>query len=124
MNEQMVRRHVAKVEEVMKEAGDAFERGGLRAFFQTVLVRTEQVVEEVERDLRSEGLTYPTPNEMKASARTILWAAWTSWVWTAKAERQDSPDENAKRARAAFECLLAEAIEMGRRIGKGGGRPE
>lgn len=124
MNEEMVRRYVAKAEEVMKEAHDAYARGGPAAFFETVIARSEQVVEEVERDLPLEGMTYPTPNEIKASARTILWVAWTSWLWTSKAERQETPDENARRARVAFERLLAEAIEFGRQIGRGGGRPE
>jgi hypothetical protein len=124
LDEAIIRRYVSKVEVVMKEASEACKGGGPSAFFQAVVTRTEQVVEELERDLKSEGLDYPTPNEIKATARTIMWAAWTSWLWTAKAEREERRDENARRARLVFERLLAEAIEIGRRIGRGGGRPE
>lgn len=124
MDEAVIRRYVSKVEAIMKEASEACKGGDPSAFFQAVVTRTEQVVEEPERDLKSEGLDYPTPNEIKATARTILWVAWTSWLWTAKAEREERRDENARRARCVFERLLEEAIETGRRIGRGGGRPE
>ena len=123
MDEQMVRRYVSMVEDTVAEANSAAQRAAHTVFFDTLLRRTEEVVEELERDLRREGLEYPTPNETKASARAILWAAWTSWMWASKAERGTAPDESAKRARRVFERLLSEAIEFGRRIGRHGARP-
>lgn len=123
MDEQAVRRYLTMVENAVAEANSAAQQAAGTAFFETLMRRTEQVVEQLERDLRAEGLEYSTPNETRASARAILWVAWTHWLWTSKAERELAPDVGAKRARSTFERLLSEAIEFGRQIGSKGGRP-
>lgn len=93
-------------------------------FLTVLLAGVEEIVHDLAKDLEAHGCTYSTPNECWAIARACLWAGWVSWILTAKSQREDGPDLDAKRLDPIARDALASAIEAGVRIGANGGRPE
>jgi hypothetical protein len=88
---------------------------------------SELLVQELANELQeNEGIRYSTSNEILATARTMLWTAWTSWLWTCKSERDqmgEPEDIEAKIIKPIFENLIKQANEAGKKIGARGRIP-
>ena len=96
---------------------------------QNVLINESEIlVRRLAEELQvNEGIRYSTSNEILATARTILWTAWTSWLWTCKSERDqigEPEDIEAKRIKPIFENLIKQANEAGKKIGAKGRIPK
>ncbi len=115
-----VARYLVKMEGAMETA----TQSAPDAFLSTLLQETEKIAAEFESELASRGLSYPTPNERRATSRAMLWSAWISWLWAAKSEGREGRDHAAQSSRPIAEKLLDDAIQAGRAVGIKGHRPE
>ena len=89
---------------------------------------SEILVRKLANELfENERIRYSTSNEILATARTMLWMAWTSWMWTCKSERDqrgEPEDIDAKKIKPIFENLIKQANEAGNKIGTKGRIPK
>jgi hypothetical protein len=92
-------------------------------FKHILLEEVEKIVSDLEKRIANEGITYLSLNEPNATARSLLWAGWVSWVWTSKAGDRGE-DSNEARVRPIVEKLMERFVSAGKLIGKNGGRPE
>ncbi len=124
MNEIRIAEYIKGLQEAVAKAINAADN----EFHRVLIEESEGLVEQLATELyANEGINYPTSNERLATARTMLWMAWTSWMWTAKSERDQSgepEDINAKRIKPIFETLMKQANEVGKKIGAKGRIPE
>lgn len=124
MNEIRIAEYIKGLQDAVAKAINAADN----EFHRVLIEEGEELVKQLANELYAkEGINYPTSNECLATARTMLWTAWTSWMWTAKSERDQSgepEDINAKRVKPIFEILMKQAKEVGNKIGAKGRIPE
>lgn len=93
------------------------------------LTIARKLEEEIYNDVKEkEGQSYGVPsNEMQLLAFAVILSAWSGWVFKAKSEDPNRPEESRELAKTVskyVETMIVNAIKGGQNIGKGSGRPE